>query len=152
MTDEEFQLVFGLEPKDQLKEYTKTNLKECYDALLKKDYQKAYRINRYKNDINFRLEYILRTRFRQTLKNNSKSKHTLELLGCSVEDLKVHLEKQFSKGMSWSNYGKWHIDHVRPCSSFDLSKPEEQALCFHYTNLQPLWAADNLAKSNKRSF
>jgi hypothetical protein len=50
--------------------------------------------------------------------------------------------------MSWNNHGQWHIDHVRPCSSFNLLNPEEQQQCFHYTNLQPLWAADNLSKSD----
>jgi hypothetical protein len=51
--------------------------------------------------------------------------------------------------MSWKNYGKWHIDHIRPCSSFDLSDPQQQRTCFNYSNLQPLWAKDNLNKSNK---
>ena len=81
----------------------------------------------------------------------SKSAATLELLGCSVEELKKHLENQFIKGMTWNNYGLhgWHIDHIKPCASFDLTKEEEQRKCFHYTNLQPLWAKDNLSKSNK---
>lgn len=75
--------------------------------------------------------------------------HKLELLGCSVEALKSHLEKLFTSGMSWTNYGKWHIDHKRPCDSFDLSDPLQQKVCFHYTNLQPLWAFDNLSKGAK---
>jgi hypothetical protein len=59
------------------------------------------------------------------------------------------LEKQFTKGMNWKNYGKWHIDHIKPCASFDLSLEHEQKLCFHFTNLQPLWAKDNIRKSDK---
>ncbi len=59
------------------------------------------------------------------------------------------LEKQFKSGMTWENRSLWHIDHKRPVSSFDLTKPEEQKLCFHYTNLQPLWAVENLRKSAK---
>jgi HNH endonuclease. len=53
--------------------------------------------------------------------------------------------------MSWDNYGRdgWHIDHIRPCASFDLTDPEQQRQCFHYTNLQPLWAADNIRKGAK---
>ena len=51
--------------------------------------------------------------------------------------------------MSWNNYGKWHVDHIRPCIDFDLSKPEEQQKCFHYTNLQPLWAEENMRKHYK---
>jgi hypothetical protein len=91
----------------------------------------------------------LRIRLKDALKNNIKSKYTLELIGCSIIFLKQHLEKQFKIGMTWSNYGKWHIDHIRPCASFDLSKAEEQHKCFHYTNLQPLWALDNLRKGTK---
>ena len=66
-------------------------------------------------------------------------------------DLKLHLENQFVDGMNWNNYGKngWHIDHIKPCASFDLTDPKQQKICFHYTNLQPLWAIDNLIKHSK---
>ena len=78
-----------------------------------------------------------------------KSCKTMELTGCSLEDLTKHLESKFTEGMTWENYGQWHIDHIRPCASFNLEDPEEQKKCFHWTNLQPLWAADNLKKSDK---
>ena len=78
-----------------------------------------------------------------------KAYKTMELIGCTVEFLRQHLERQFHEGMSWNNHGKWHIDHIQPCSSFDLTKREEQLMCFHYSNLQPLWAEDNLAKGAK---
>jgi hypothetical protein len=90
----------------------------------------------------------LRSRIVLALKGNPKLETTMKLVGCSVEFLKQHLEKQFKKDMSWSNYGKWHIDHIKPCSKFDLSKPEEQRKCFHYTNLQPLWAKENYSKQD----
>jgi hypothetical protein len=85
------------------------------------------------------------------LKGNVKHSHTAELIGCSVECLRYHLEGQFVEGMTWDNYGRygWHIDHIIPLSYFDFSDPEEQKRAWHYTNLQPLWAADNLRKSNK---
>jgi hypothetical protein len=105
--------------------------------------------NRFNNDINYKIRSLLKTRLYLALKNNQKIGHTIELLGCSIDNLKKHLESKFTKGMSFSNYGKWHIDHIRPCSSFDLSKEEEQAKCFHYTNLQPLWAKENLSKGDK---
>lgn len=73
----------------------------------------------------------------------------MELIGCSVEKLMEHLEKQFTEGMTWGNYGRWHVDHIKPCAMFDFSKPEHQQECFHYSNLQPLWAKDNLKKSDK---
>jgi hypothetical protein len=60
-----------------------------------------------------------------------------------------HLQKQFKEGMTKENHGLWHIDHIRPISSFDLTKPEQQIKCFHYTNLQPLWAKENLSKGSK---
>jgi hypothetical protein len=75
-----------------------------------------------------------------------KPTSTFKWMGCSPEKLKIHLENLFSEGMTWENYGKWHIDHIRPISSF---KQEEWEQINHYTNLQPLWAEDNLKKSNK---
>ena len=87
----------------------------------------------------------------QALKNFKKSKSTETLVGCSFEDLKAHLESQFKDGMNWENYGQWHVDHIRPCVSFDLAKKSEQLECFHYTNLQPLWAEENIKKSDKYS-
>jgi Prasinovirus endonuclease VII len=111
------------------------------------------RRERYKTDIKYKLECNLRNRIRIAIKRGFKSKTTINLLGCSLEYLKQHLESQFKPGMTWKNYGfgdnKWHIDHIKPCSSFDLSKPEEQCKCFNYKNLQPLWQHDNLTKSNK---
>ena len=73
----------------------------------------------------------------------------LLVLGCTQEELVRHIESQFRPGMTWSNYGDWHVDHIRPCSSFDLTSLSEQSVCFHYTNLQPLWAADNLGKRDR---
>lgn len=99
----------------------------------------------------FRILKSLRSRLLQALKNNIKKKHTIQFIGCSTKELKSYLEAKFSKGMSWESYGRkgWHIDHIIPCSNFDLSKLEEQEKCFHYTNLQPLWWYDNLKKRNK---
>ena len=71
------------------------------------------------------------------------------MLGCSIEFFMEYIEKQFKSGMTWQNYGAWHVDHVRPCASFDLTDHEQQKICFHYSNLQPLWAVDNLKKGAK---
>ena len=81
----------------------------------------------------------------------TKAGHTEELLGCSIEEVRNHLERLFQPGMTWDNWGKygWHIDHIIPVSYFDFSDPEQQYWAFHYTNLQPLWAVDNLRKGNK---
>jgi hypothetical protein len=73
----------------------------------------------------------------------------MELIGCDVPFLLKYLESKFSNGMTWNNYGKWHVDHIKPCNSFDLQDIIQQKKCFHYTNLQPLWAYDNLSKGDK---
>ena len=91
-----------------------------------------------------------RTRITGILKKHKTDK-TLNLLGCSAQFLRTYIENKFLEGMTWDNYGKhgWHIDHIIPCSSFNLTDSTQQQICFHYTNLQPLWAIDNLKKSNK---
>ena len=122
------------------REYNQTHKEE------KRKYKRKYTNNKRKNSIPFKLTCSIRVRMWRVLKRNSKAAHTLELLGCSPIKFKEHLELQFKPNMSWDNYGKWHIDHIIPCCTFDLSKNEEQKKCFHYTNLQPLWAIDNLRK------
>lgn len=81
-------------------------------------------------------------------KNLDKCKTTLKYIGCNAKELKEYLESRFVEGMTWDNYGfyGWHIDHIRPISSFDLEDEEQMEQCFHYTNLQPLWAEENLSK------
>jgi hypothetical protein len=88
---------------------------------------------------------------RHALNGVNKACTTKRLIGCTTKELRNHLEAQFIDDMSWDNYGYygWHIDHIIPCACFDLSDPEQQRQCFHYTNLQPLWAEDNLRKSDK---
>jgi len=114
-----------------------------------------YRRKRYKKLYGTNLSYTMRrrigSRITDALKHNSKALSTFQLLGCNINYLKQYLENQFKKGMTWDNYGirGWHIDHIKPCCTFDLSKPEEQKKCFHYTNLQPLWAKENYSKKEK---
>lgn len=110
----------------------------------------ARRKKRRKADLGYRLKETLRGRIWSALAGQAKSARTQELLGCPVIWLQVHLESQFRPGMSWENYGPvWHVDHIRPCASFDLSDPEQQKICFHWTNLQPLFAKENLSKGAK---
>lgn len=114
-----------------------------------KKYNREYSRKRKNSDIGFKLICNLRTKVSEAIRRNSKSSPTLMLLGCSVNKLKQHLESQFKPNMSWDNYGYygWHIDHKKPCVNFDLSSPDEQKKCFHYTNLQPLWAEENMRKN-----
>lgn len=114
--------------------------------------QREYQAERKKTDPSFKLGITLRARIKTALaKGYKKAAKTTELLGCSVAELKVHLENQFQPGMSWENQGRygWHIDHIIPCAAFDLSNEDEQRRCFHYSNLQPLWAIDNMKKGAK---
>ena len=141
--------------KDKLKvkkkKWYEANKDEC------KEYQKIYRkANRYKknerynNDIQFKLSEILRCRLYQALKNNQKVGSAVRDLGCTISELKRYLESKFQSGMTWDNYGLygWHIDHIKPLASFDLNDRKQLLEACHYTNLQPLWAKDNLIKSD----
>lgn len=112
---------------------------------------KAYRDKMYQTNVTYRLSCLLRCRLTRALtaRGVKKTTSTMKLCGCSLEKLKQHLESQFTDGMSWDNKGEWHIDHVKPCAAFDLTDVEQQKECFHFTNLQPLWALDNLKKGAK---
>lgn len=106
---------------------------------------------RMKDDVLFRLSHNLSSRIRGAFKFLGKTKRAATLLGCSVEEAKKHIENQFQPGMAWDNYGykTWHIDHIIPISSA-TTKEEMEKLCY-YTNLQPLWALDNIIKSDSLS-
>ena len=127
--------------------YRKENLEKI------REYQNIWVKNKYNTDINYRLKTNIRSKITDILnmQNILKKERTIKYLGCSIKEFKIYLENKFQEGMSWDNYGKygWHVDHIIPCSSFDLTDIEQQKICFHYTNLQPLWAKDNLQKSNK---
>ncbi|MFM7796264.1 MAG: hypothetical protein ACKO7N_05810 [Candidatus Nitrosotenuis sp.] len=124
---------------NRLKNKDKINANKRYQEKLKRN-----------TDPSYKLITNQRTRITGILKKHKTDK-TLDLLGCSAQFLRKYIEQKFQDGMNWNNYGKygWHIDHIKPCSSFDLTDTEQQKLCFHYTNLQPLWAEENLRKSNK---
>ena len=111
----------------------------------------SYKADRYGSNPQFNISCRLRSRLNAIMAKvgSSKAATTEALLGCSFSHFTERLESQFSQGMNWSNYGDWHIDHIRPCASFDLTDEAQQRECFHYTNLQPLWAVDNLMKSDK---
>lgn len=105
-------------------------------------------------ELSRRIKISLRSRLSRVLRLHrdcKKISNTIELTGCEAKMLMSHIESQFKDGMSWSNYGYdgWHIDHIIPCASFNLTDPEQQKKCFHYTNLQPLWAKDNFKKGTK---
>lgn len=145
--------------KDSIQERNKKYVESHkeYISKYKSEWQKRnkekrrIRLNeRFKNDINFKIAVLLRTRIIRALRNNQKSGSTLEILGCSIGFFREYIASMFRDGMSWENHGTvWHIDHIKPCSKFDLSIPEEYKTCFHYTNMQPLFASENMSKKDK---
>ena len=136
--------------KEYLKEYCENNVDKIRE--LKRNYQKT----RKNNDPIYKLINNFRTAIYQVLKENNvkKNGHYFAILQYSQNDLIEHLEKQFIDGMTWENYGKWHVDHIRPVSSFKINEigDEEFMKCWSLQNLQPLWAEDNIRKSNKILF
>lgn len=121
--------------REWMKKWHKENQAEIYQRRRARPYEK--------------LSASIRTRMRECIKRGYKSEKTEVLLGITIKELKVYLQGKFTEGMTWENYGKWHIDHIVPLSRFDLSTGENQKKAFHYTNLQPLWAKDNLQKHAK---
>jgi hypothetical protein len=93
----------------------------------------------------------LSTDLRRAFHGKLSVEKTQDLIGCSTEDLRNYLHSQFEPTMTWENYGKkgWHLDHIAPCAAFNLSDPLQVKLCYHYTNLRPVWATDNHKKSGK---
>lgn len=131
----------------KIKEYMKEWREKNREVINQKSVE--YTKERKKNDPFYRAKESLRSRTQKAFKNGyTKSKKNLQLIGCSWEDLKKHIEQKFTEGMNWENYGMygWHIDHIIPMSSANTIE-ELESLC-HYTNLQPLWAEDNLRKSD----
>lgn len=121
----------------------------------KNNWDKIYKKIKYKreNNIQFKLADSLRTRLRRALKANYKSGSSVRDLGCTIEELKILIEKQFEEGMTWENWKihGWHLDHIIPLANFDLTDRGQFLKACHYTNLQPLWASDNLKKGAKIS-
>jgi hypothetical protein len=99
----------------------------------------------------WKLANRIRFNLRMILKGVVEPNKVINHIGCSYEELKMHLEQQWKEGMTWENYGKhgWHIDHKRPCASFELSDEKQLAICSHYSNLQPLWAHENWSKGGR---
>jgi hypothetical protein len=128
--------------KKCLKEWRKENRKKLSQK--NKEYEKKRKLT----DPEFKLVKTLRSRIGTALRkqNSNKNNTTNELLGCSISFLKTYISEKFKDGITWDNHGEWHIDHIKPCASFNLLDDEEQKKCFHYTNLQPLWASENLSK------
>lgn len=151
------------EYKQRMKDYLKKYYLKNKDRMLKQNKQNRQSIRsralkmanhrkKLVNDPNYKLEVALRGRLNSLFRKGirmPKLGRTMSLVGCDINTVREHLEKQFKDGMDWHNHGEWHIDHITPISSFNLLDIEEQKKAFHYTNLQPLWSKDNLKKGKK---
>lgn len=161
----EYSKKYYSENKDKWVKYTNNNewyynnperakdIRAKYYQKNKKDIVRR-RVERYNTNIHVRLSGILRGRLKGALARyrdkKYKWKSAIKLLGCDMNFFIKYIEKMFVNGMSWENYGSvWHIDHIRPVISFDLRLKEDQLECFHYTNMQPLLAHDNISKGSK---
>jgi len=142
-----------LNPTRQVKEIMERQHLELLAAERAKINGRArlYRKVRCAVDPEFKLMLTLRSRISSAVRAAGAKKYakTALLVGCSVQRLREHLEAQFKPGMTWENHGEWHIDHIKPCASYDLRKSVDQQACFHWSNLQPLWANANLSKGDR---
>jgi hypothetical protein len=137
------------------KKWLVNNAKKRKESLIssrKKNWYKTTQVQRrkeYSEKLEIRVKNALRSRIKKTLKTNPKNTSTTKLVGCTIEELKAHIENQFQNGMSWDNWSQfgWHLDHIKPLSSAKNIQ-EMESLC-HFTNLQPLWWRDNIIKSDK---
>ena len=132
--------------KEQRKEYGKQYQKENRKKL------QEYKNHRAHSNPTFKLQKVLRARMLSALKKGSKSGSAIKDLGCTITELKLHLEKQFTEGMTWENHGLygWHIDHKKPLASFDLTDKKQFIKAVHYKNLTPLWARENWSKGDRQ--
>jgi hypothetical protein len=134
--------------KNRLAETEKQSVRNKNNPEKRREYQRKYSKTRRNSDLNYRLKIYLRNRMGAAIKLGYKSGSAVDDLGCSVEFLKQHLQTRFKPGMTWDNYGEWHIDHILPLSKFDLSKRQQFLIACNYNNLQPLWADENMRKSD----
>jgi hypothetical protein len=158
----EYLEVWNKENKKELREYCKQYYSTNKEILSEKaavrrtteEFKEKERY-RYRTNPEYKLARLLRGRLKRMLKvnNTTKTDSALSLVGCTVEELKDYIEKQWLPGMTWENHSPtgWHIDHIKPCNTFNLIDIKQQKICFHYTNLRPLWAKDNLSRPDDGS-
>lgn len=150
----------NMQSKKDRREYFKARYQSKREELLlkskeynsrNKENRALYMRKRLKKDIQFRIAHILRSKLHSALKMNALRGSTVRDLGCTISEFKFYLEGKFTDGMTWDNWGHrgWTLDHVIPLSFYDLTIREEYLRAIHYTNIQPLWCAQNIQKRDK---
>lgn len=146
-------LKWSRENKNYYKQYHKKRNQKDEIRLQNNAKQRANKARYYRENPGYKLIHNLRIRMRKAIKGIHKFHHMSEIIGLSKEDFTSHIEKLWSSDMTWDNYGrgvgKWGIDHIAPCTSFDMTSPEGQHACFHYENMQPMWHIENSRKGNR---
>jgi len=132
-------------------EHIKEQHKEYNSRPERQERRRNYNTNKYKTDINFRLAALCRNRIRRALKGIAKSASTMKLIGCTIDELRRHIESLFEPWMTWENQGLggWDIEHKKAMSNFNLIDPEQQRACCNWSNLQPMEHIANIKKGNK---
>ena len=138
---------YYLKNKETIKKYNK----EYHADPINREKKKYYYRHRTQTNPNFRLRCNLGSRLRMALKSGSKTTSTMKLVGCTIEELWIHLESKFEPWMTWENQGigGWDVDHIKACSEFDQTDPEQQRICFHWSNLQPMEHIANIKKGGR---
>jgi hypothetical protein len=147
----EYHKEWSKENRDRLNEYHKEWRGKNIDK--HREVKRTYQKNKRHADPIYKLISNFRTAIYTVLKEHNLGKYTnyFKMVGYLPQDLRTHLEKQFTNGMSWENYGKWHVDHIKPISSFTFNSSEDEEFkeCWSLDNLQPMWGIENIKKSNK---
>ena len=146
--------IYYQEHKEERTIYLQKNMKEMakYQVIYQREHKEENnkrRTERRKNDIQFRMACNLRSRMVRVAKNKCKSGSAIRDLGCSIGQFRLYIENQFELGMTWDNYGEWHLDHIQPLSSFNLEDRSEFITASNWLNYQPLWGKDNISKGNR---
>jgi hypothetical protein len=148
-----YQKMYRLKNLEHIKEYNEEyylknmeKIKEYRSKPETKKLMRKYENHRYKTDANFKLKKVCRNRVNRALKGLTKSASTMELIGCTIEELRRHIESLFEPWMTWENHGLWDIDHIEACAKFDMLDPEQQRACFNWSNLQPMEHIANIKK------
>ena len=145
LKNKEHKKEYYLKSKERIKEYNLKN-KEHFT-----EWRRNYGRKRYKTNINFKLRMLCSSRVLRALKGKIKSASTMKLIGCTLDELRRHMESLFEPWMTWENQGRggWDIDHIKACFHFNLADPKQQRTCFNWSNLQPMEHIANLQKGNR---